>query len=201
VLASRLAQRTGPTLAVLNYGIVGNRLLYDSACWGDGGLARLEEALSQTGVTALIFAGLGGNDIRLQDRPGDPSVSATPDRRFIGCYGSHELGVTAQELIEAIQQVVSRAHARGIKVYGGYLPPFKGSSRWSTGKQSVQNAVNAWTRTAGAFDGVLDFAAPCVDPDDPERLLAQCDSGDHIHLSAGGSALIGHGIDLTVLLP
>jgi lysophospholipase L1-like esterase len=201
VLASRLAQHAGPALAVLNYGVVGNRLLYDSACWGDGGLARLEEALSQSGVRALIFAGLGGNDIRLQDRPGEPSVSDAPDRRFIGCYGSHDLGVTAEELIEAIQQVVVRARARGIKVYGGYFPPFKDSSRWSAARQSIQNAVNAWTRTAGAFDGVLDFAAPCVDPDDAERLLAKCDSGDRIHLSAAGSALIGQGIDLAVLIP
>jgi lysophospholipase L1-like esterase len=201
VLASRLAQHTGPTLAVLNYGIAGNRLLYDSACWGDGGLARLEEALSQSGVKALIFAGLGGNDIRLQDRPGDPSVSATPDSRFIGCYGSHDLGVTSEELIQAIQQVVARARARGIKVYGGYFPPFKDSSRWSAAKQSIQNSVNAWTRTAGVFDGVLDFAAPCVDPDDSERLLTTCDSGDHIHLSTTGSAVIGQAIDLAVLLP
>jgi hypothetical protein len=86
-------------------------------------------------------------------------------------------------------------------VYGGYFPPFKNSSRWSAAKQSIQNRVNAWTRTAGVFDGVLDFAAPCVDPDDSERLLTACDSGDHIHLSPAGSLLIGQGVDLAVLLP
>ena len=52
VLASRLAAQPGPTMAVLNYGIGGNRLLFDSPCWrGTAAWARLDEALSQSGVT------------------------------------------------------------------------------------------------------------------------------------------------------
>ncbi len=200
VLASRLAERRGPTMAVLNYGIGGNRLLFDSACWGDSGRARLDEALSQSGVTTLILSGLGGNDVRLQDRPGDPDVAAVLPDELARCADYRELGVTADELITGMQQVVERARARGITVYGGQIGPSKHARTWTVGKQAIQDAVNAWTRTPGAFDGIIDFAAPCVDPDDPHLLDAKCDRGDHLHPTAAGSALMAEGIDLSLLL-
>ena len=200
VLASRLAERPGPTMAVLNYGIGGNRLLFDSACWGDSGLARLDEALSQSGVTTLILSGLGGNDVRLQDRPGDPDVAAVLPEELARCADYRELGVTAEELITGMQQVVERARARGITVYGGPIGPSKHARTWTVGKQAIQDAVNAWTRTPGAFDGIIDFAAPCVDPDDPHLMSAKCDRGDHLHPTAAGSAVMAEGIDLSLLL-
>ena len=200
VLASRLAERPGPTLAVLNYGIGGNRLLFDSACWGDSGLARLDEALSQSGVTTLILSGLGGNDVRLQDRPGDPDVATVLPEELAGCADYRELGVTADELITGMQQIVERARARGITVYGGSIGPSKHARTWTAGKQAILDAVNAWTRTPGAFDGIIDFAAPCVDPDDPHLLDAKCDRGDHLHPTAAGSALMAESIDLSLLL-
>lgn len=199
-LATRLAAQTGPTVAVLNYGVGGNRLFYDSACYGDAGLGRLDEALSQSGVKALIFAGLGGNEIRRQDRPGQPGVRPDLDKDTATCWEHHNLGITSDELIAGVRQVVARAHARGIKVYGGYFPPFRGHPLWSAEKQSIQEAVNAWTRTAGAFDGIIDFAAPCVDPNDPTRWQARCDSGDQLHPSPTGSAVIANGMDVSVLL-
>lgn len=200
VLASRLAERPGPTLAVLNYGIGGNRLLFDSPCWGDSGVARLDEALSQSGVTALILSGLGGNDVRLQDRAGDPDAAAVLPEELARCAAYRELGVTADELISGMQQIAARARARGIRVYGGQIGPSKHARTWTAGKQAIQDAVNAWTRTPGAFDGIIDFAAPCVDPDDPHLLAAKCDRGDHLHPNASGAALMAEGIDLSLLL-
>ena len=200
VLASRLAARPGPTMAVLNYGIGGNRLLFDSACWGDSGLARVDEALSQSGVTTLILSGLGGNDIRMQDRQGDPVIAAVLPEELARCADYRELGVTADELITGMQQVVERARARGITVYGGHIGPSKHARTWTVGKQTILDAVNAWTRTPGAFDGIIDFAAPCVDPEDPHLLDAKCDRGDHLHPTEAGSALMAEGIDLSLLL-
>ena len=200
VLASRLAARPGPTMAVLNYGIGGNRLLFDSACWGDSGLARVDEALSQSGVTTLILSGLGGNDIRMQDRQGDPVIAAVLPEELARCADYRELGVTADELIAGMQQVVERARARGITVYGGHIGPSKHARTWTVGKQTILDAVNAWTRTPGAFDGIIDFAAPCVDPEDPHLLDAKCDRGDHLHPTEAGSALMAEGIDLSLLL-
>ena len=199
VLASRLAEQAGPTMAVLNHGIGGNRLLFDSACWGENGLARLDEALSQSGVTTLILS-MGANSLRMQDLPNDRDIAAVLPDDLVACADDRELGLTFDQLITGMQQVVAKARARGITVYGGQLPPFKGARTWSEVRQTFQDDVNAWIRTPGAFDGIIDLFAPCLDPDDPELWSEQCDSGDHVHPTAAGAVLIAEGIDLSLLL-
>jgi len=52
----------------------------------------------------------------------------------------------------------------------------------STGtREDNRQAVNAWIRTAGAFDGVIEFDVLTRDPANPTFFLPEYDSGDHLH--------------------
>lgn len=48
--------------------------------------------------------------------------------------------------------------------------------------------MNAWIRTGGAFDAVVDFDAVLRDPRDPHRMLPAYDSGDHLQPGDAGYA-------------
>ena len=64
---------------------------------------------------------------------------------------------------------------------------------------AARNEINEWIRTSGAADGVVDFHVVLRDPDDPDRLRPEFDSGDHLHPSAAGYAAMADAIDLSLL--
>lgn len=185
VLADELARRSGATaapLAVLNEGISGNRLLHDVA--GPSALARFNrDVLSQDGVRYLIVLE-GINDI------GWPHMPARIASSLPGNSYSKD-AVSADEVIGALQQIIERAHAHGIRVFGGTLTPFGGAFYQTPDGEAEREAVNQWIRTSGAFDGVIDFDKTTRDPKQPERFLAAYDSGDHLHPGDAGYQAMG----------
>lgn len=164
--------------SVVNAGIGGNRVLVTA--WGDNALARLDrDVLRLPGVSHMILLE-GINDIGMGGPP--PLGSGQP--------------VSADDLIAGYRQIIARAHARGIKVIGGTLLPFKGARYFTAGGDQVRLAVNRWIRTSGEFDGVIDFEAVVRDPADPLKYRAEFDSGDHLHPNDLGYKAIGDAIDL-----
>jgi lysophospholipase L1-like esterase len=177
-LAARLqaAPKTAE-IGVLNEGIAGARILHDIS--GPSVLARLDrDVLAQSGAKYLIVS-IGTNDI------GRTFFPTRPDE-----------GVTAEQMIWGLQQIVLRAHARGIKVYGTTLNPFGGAAYYNDAGEQMRKAVNAFTLSAGAFDGVIDFDKVTRDPEHPERLLPAYDSGDHLHPNDAGYKVMADAIDL-----
>ncbi|TDD42393.1 SGNH/GDSL hydrolase family protein [Nonomuraea terrae] len=171
-LAARFAAEQGRHPAVVNTGIGGNRVRTDTAQDGQSLLNRLErDVLSRSGLTHVILLH-GVNDLR--------------DR------------ATADQLIAAYQEVVDRVHARGAKIYGGTITPFKGGSAHTATAEAHRQAVNAWITTSGAFDGVIDFAAAVADPADPQALDPAYDRGDHLHPNAAGFAAMAQAVDLSL---
>lgn len=159
-LARRLqALGAAGRVGIVNRGISANQLLTTEPTGllaGRAGLERYErDVLSTPGVRAVIVL-IGINDISYH------SASA----------GSLALGY---------RQLVDRGRARGIKVYGATLLPFAGSPYYTAARESVRQSVNAWIRTSGGFDGVVDFDIALRDPAQPARLLPAYDSGDHLH--------------------
>ncbi|HWT86757.1 MAG TPA: GDSL-type esterase/lipase family protein, partial [Myxococcales bacterium] len=70
----------------------------------------------------------------------------------------------------------------------------------STGtREDNRQAVNAWIRRAGAFDGVIEFDVLTRDPANPTFFLPQYDSGDHLHPNDTGYKAMGDFIDLALL--
>jgi hypothetical protein len=53
-------------------------------------------------------------------------------------------------------------------------------------KEVKRQAVNAWIRTSGEYDDVIDFDRVLRDPNFPSRILAHYDSGDHGHPTDAG---------------
>lgn len=184
VLADRL-HASGSSLSVLNLGIAGNRLTRDGS--GISGLARLDrDILSQSGLkTMILFEGTNDLGMISREGPVTPQVRAR----------------TVQAVIDGYQQVIARAHARGVRVIGATLMPFTGTGfyRSDADADADRQAVNRWIRTAGQFDGVIDFDAVVRDPAAPDHLAAAFDSGDHLHPSPAGYRALGQAVPLELL--
>jgi lysophospholipase L1-like esterase len=182
-LARRLDDLAGPTLAVADEGIGGNRVLTGARCCGDSALTRFaRDALDLRGVRDIIVLE-GINDIGFSAMP--PSHAEVSPARMIAGY----------------EQLIARAHARGVRIFGATLPPFQGAGYYSPAGEATREAVNTWIRTSGAFDGVVDFDAAMRDPADPLRLNPAYDSGDQLHPNDAGYQAMADAINLQMLLP
>ncbi len=185
VLARRLAGRPGDRRAVINQGIGGNRVLLDGL--GPNAMARLDrDVLALPGVTHLILLeGINdlGNLTRLQP------VSA----------GEHAAMV--EQITGAYAQIVARARAHGIKVYGATILPYMGTEYYhpDAANEADRQAVNAWIRQPGNFDGVIDFDKVMRDPARPDRLNPAYDVGDALHPNPAGYKAMGEAIPLELL--
>lgn len=172
-LAQRLAAQGGTPLGVANEGISGNEVTADGA--GVSAQARLDrDVLSQPSARTVLFLE-GINDI------GNGVVTS------------------ADQLIAADEQIIARVHAAGLRIVGGTLTPFQGAGYYSDQKESIREEVNAWIRTSGAFDAVVDFDQAVRDPANPHAFLPKYDCGDHLHPDDAGYAAMAAAIPLNVL--
>jgi lysophospholipase L1-like esterase len=173
-LAARLNKAGGTSLAVVNQGISGNRILRDGT--GVNALARFDrDVLSQEGVKWLMILE-GINDIGQGAR--DP--------------------VTADELIEAQRQLIERAHMHGIKVIGCTLTPYKGAAYYSDEGEAKRVALNNWILTSGVYDATVDFDAATKDPNDPKQIRTDFNIRDHLHPNDAGYQAMAEAIDLSI---
>ncbi|MBO9713814.1 GDSL-type esterase/lipase family protein [Sphingomonas sp.] len=187
-LQRRLQSTKGyETMAVLNAGIGGNRLLLDGL--GPNALARFDrEVLSPPGVTHLIVLE-GVNDLGTftRDAPQPPEAHAAHVEAMIG----------------ALRQIVARARTRGIVAIGGTITPFAKSGYYhpDAATEADRQTVNAWIRAPGNFDAVIDFDAALRDPANPAQLRADYDSGDGLHPSLAGYQAMAGVVPLELLKP
>ncbi|GGQ53105.1 SGNH/GDSL hydrolase family protein [Streptomyces althioticus] len=184
VLAGRLraalaSGRDLPGYSVVNAGLSGNRVLAD----GPGrpprnpsALRRFDrDVLGRANVRVVVVV-LGINDILRAPDTADPDRIAA--------------GLTA---------LTARAHARGIKVVGATLMPYRGHRGWTPYGEDVRQEVNAEIRDGGVFDEVVDFDEAVRDAYDPRRLRAGHDSGDGLHPSDEGYARMAETFELKTL--
>ncbi|MCK9684426.1 SGNH/GDSL hydrolase family protein [Scleromatobacter humisilvae] len=196
-LAARLQRAGGacPRVAVLNEGLIGNRLLRDSpahrqprspdfgSALGESGLARFDrDVLQQPGANAVIIH-LGTNDLGLA----------------AGVAPAGDLP-TVDALAAGYRELAARAHRAGLRAIGTTLTPVEGvvvlPGYDTPAKEALRQGINAWIRTAGAFDAVIDFDAIVHDPAHPARLLARLASADHLHGNDTGYAAVAAAVPL-----
>jgi lysophospholipase L1-like esterase len=177
VLAARLAaQRPSEPRAVVNAGIAGNRIIPGGGN-GSPTLQRLDrDVLERAGATHVIFL-QGMNDI-----------------------GG---GATAAQVTAAMQQVIDRVHAKGLKIVGGTLFSLARPDRakWTAPYEAVRRDVNTWIRTQAKFDGVIDFdrlmsAGPLYDGIPGLKPEFACN--DDVHPNAAAYRAMGEFVDLTL---
>jgi len=162
----------------MNAGIAGNRVLSEGAFnAGINALSRFDlDALSYPGVTHVVVLE-GINDI------GQARQNPTP---------------TAEDIIAGHKQLIERAHAKGLKIYGATLTPFYGAAYYTEVGEAKRQAVNEWIRTGKMYDGVIDFDKATRDPNDPKKFLAAFDSCDHLHPNDTGYKAMADAVDLTL---
>ncbi len=185
-LAERLAARGGAAWGVANQGISGNRILNN--WFGESALARLDrDVLALPGVSAVIlFEGV--NDLGMGF-----GKMAGPFAQMLSAKDK----VSAPQVIQGYRQILDRAHARGIRVIGATIAPYKGALLWTPEGEAARQEINAFIRS-GAFDGLIDFDAVIRDPADPAAMRADYHMGDHLHGNDAGYRAMGDAVDLAL---
>jgi lysophospholipase L1-like esterase len=191
-LADRLheADRHGTCRhAVLNAGIDGNEVTTSDGALGPGEsmVQRFErDVLGQRGVRFVILLG-GINDI------GEPTMLARKQGKAV------DGRLLAAHVIAGLRTIVTKAHAAGLRIYGGTILPFAGTQdAYSAQGELARETVNAWIRHRAAYDGVIDFDRAMRDPERPLQLRADLDSGDHLHPGDSGYRAMAAAIPLTL---
>ena len=187
VLAERLQKDGRTSVAVLNEGISGARVLTDRM--GVRALARFDDDLAAQPLASVVVLMMGINDIGW---PGSP-------------LAPQETEPLAQAIIEGYKQLIARAHLHSLRIIGATLTPFAVAFQgkpfegyYSDQKEQEREAVNAFIRS-GAFDGVIDFGAVVRDPADSKHIQAKFDSGDHLHPNDAGYAAMADAAAGTVM--
>lgn len=173
--------------AVVNGGIAGNRIqktFPDAKDFPGGGHQ----------------FGIAGRDRFLQDL----YDGMTPDIVFVmegvnDC--SHSLVFqepdvpTAQDIFDALAQVVAMAHQRGSKVYLSTISPFGAfGDAWRDQAETLRCGYNDLIRASTIAEKVVDLDAVVRDPQDPHRMRANLHLGDGVHPNWKGGARMARAV-------
>ncbi|HKU28804.1 MAG TPA: GDSL-type esterase/lipase family protein [Candidatus Sulfotelmatobacter sp.] len=183
--------------SVVNAGIGGNAWVKNTS--GPCGLCRFQrDVLNVPGVTHVVLA-LGINDIGL-------------GYFYANTYNDASWVVTSKQITDSIQAAIDAAKAKGLKVYGTTLLPFKGAFYYTSGQpteipagmsapydgEQVRQSVNAFVRTNPSLDGVIDLDRIMQDPSNPLSQRIEWNAGDYLHPNATGNVQIAEAVNLVV---
>ena len=176
ILSARLLENPDTkNTGVLNLGIGGNCVVRGGL--GPTALERFDrDILSQSNVRWLIILE-GINDI------GSAKTQEEADK-------------IAAELIAAYDEMINKAHAKGILVYGATMLPFAGSFYDTPYRQTARDAVNEWIRNSRRFDAVIDFDKIMRNPENVKTILTDMHDGDFLHPNEAGYKRMGENVDL-----
>ncbi|KAK4111914.1 lipolytic enzyme [Canariomyces notabilis] len=167
-------------IAIMNQAAGGNRVLADGL--GPNALGRVgRDVLEHSGVRyALVLEGVNDLGTTVSDGAAQAAVG---DR-----------------LLQAYDQIITRLHGAGIAVFGGTITPMSGPGQaygeGGPAREEQRQRVNAWIRTSGRFDAVVDFDAALRDPKNHTQLAAEYDSGDYLHPNPAGYKAMAEAVDL-----
>ena len=176
ILSARLLENPDTkNTGVLNLGIGGNCVVRGGL--GPTALERFDrDILSQSNVRWLIILE-GINDI------GSAKTQVEADK-------------IAAELIAAYDEMINKAHAKGILVYGATILPFAGSFYDTPYRQTARDAVNEWIRNSRRFDAVIDFDKIMRNPENVKTILTDMHDGDFLHPNQAGYRRMGENVNL-----
>jgi len=176
---------------------------------------------------AVVNAGIGGNQVAgpasyNADKPfpGGPSAKARIDRDVLELSGVRYLiwlegindfsrngNASLEKVVDAMKEVVAHIRTRrpDIRIVGATVTTALGSSNAAHGspeQDEKRKALNAFIRTSGLFDGVIDFDRAAVDPQSgslkpefvPDSTIGG--PGDKLHPNRAGYLAMGMAIDL-----
>jgi len=176
---------------------------------------------------SIVNEAIGGNRVVNPVNPNATSGPAAVDRldrdvlglsgltHVIWLEGINDLGAghTTDAIIAGYQNIVSRLHARGIKVFAGTMTSALGISGVDRGDNgpghdASRKVLNNFIRTSGLFDGVEDFDAATLDPSTgnmraeflPNSQFTQL-PWDYLHPNHAGYNAMGMAVDIAPFAP
>lgn len=121
---------------------------------------------------------------------------------ILGGVNDAALDVAVATTESKLQSMYTAAHNEGIIVVALTITPWKGSSLWSSARQTAIETINNWIKnTATNIDYIIDTYELLEDPNTAQTLLAAYDSGDHIHLSTAGKDVMWEYVYKNVVWP
>ena len=189
-LADRLDAAYPGAYTLLNSGISGNCLLYESEgvfgpVFGDRGVTRFERDVLDVPNLGVVILALGVNDVSYLSENTAAIINPT-------AYQS------------AITAMTDALHARGVRIVMQTITPRLGVSitmgRYTREMETLRQQFNDWIRTAGIFDYVFDAEAVVRDERPDGLFFAEgLHQGDHLHPNAKGGQLLADAYDLKQL--
>lgn len=174
--------------------------------WHD--IVALRMMLDRKGKTELgaVNQGIGGNRVTNVIPGNSPAAVDRLDRDVLARSGATHVvlfegtndiqaGVTADQLIAGIQNVIDRVHQAGLPIIGVTIIP-RHNATWTPQMTEYRNIVNDWIRRRANFDGVIDFDRLVRSAADPDLMNPILDLGDHIHPNPFGYFVMGQAVDL-----
>lgn len=164
-------------IAVVRKAISGSRVLrkYNHKAnihYGEAGIVRIDENLSQVNGAKAIVILHGINDI------------IHPDGSI---YRPLESLPSSEEIIHAYEdKYVASARKHGLKVYFGTILPFKYYKTHNDEREAIRQGINDWIRTTDKIDGYIDFDKIVQDPSDPLAILPSF-TNDKLHPTSPGA--------------
>lgn len=183
-LTDALYEKYPGRVTVVNRGISGNRILFDSAyveefpghnaCAGKAAVKRFEKDVFETENPDIILFLEGVNDLI--------------HPYFLDCM--EELP-SPEQMKAGITDIVNTAHSHGSKIYLGTIMPFAGRENWQGHKgEQIRHELNCWILTQDIADGAADFETAVADRANPSYMKAEYHLGDGLHPNtAGGRAM------------
>ncbi|KAF2846415.1 SGNH hydrolase [Plenodomus tracheiphilus IPT5] len=159
-------------ISIGNLAAGGNRILADGL--GPNAFSRIDrDVLAHPGVAyALLFEGV--NDIGTA-----PNTTTAQDALYTS-------------LTQTYTQIATLIHAHNIPLFAATITPFSAPANFTgqpysdTTRERTRQRINAWIRSSGVFDAVVDFDAFLRDQTLPSQLRTEFDSGDYLHPNPRG---------------
>lgn len=182
-LTAILYERFPGRCAVINGGISGNRIQKsypvvrgfpgEGHQFGIAGKDRFQDDLYNGARPDYVFVMEGVNDCSHSIVFGEPDVP------------------TAEDILAALQDVVSQGQRLGSRVFVSTIPPFGALGEpWRDRADQIRCAYNDLIRQGSFWDSLVDLDAVLRDPENPHRMQEGMHLGDGVHPNwAGGTKM------------
>lgn len=184
-LAKRLSEAYGAQFTLINSGISGNCLTYEVPgffrdSYGVMGIHRYRRDVLEIPNVETVILAFGINDIAY--------MTAKTERE-----------VNEKRLIDETAKLTEILHENGIRVVCQTLAFRKGSRGFTEEMEQIRIRYNAWVRSCGLFDYVVDIEPALADPKTKDRFKSEYHQGDFLHPSMPGGEVMAECYDLEKL--
>lgn len=159
------------------------------------GITKIGMLNQAAGGNAVIRGGLGPPLLTRYER----DLLSFPNVKYMILFeGVNDIGGGATDessqqtignnLIAAYEEIANAAKEAGIVTIGCTITPFggPGQSYSHPNREQTRQRVNEWILTSGVFDHAIDFGGLLADPNNPDQLLPEYDTGDYLHPNVAG---------------